>query len=258
MEKQVLKILAVFLVAVFVVLSVLFAISMKKLAEYKSRPIKIKPDFTYTAHTGCVYTKDNSLNSIEVGVFFGADIVEFDVQYYNGLPVLAHDKPTGKEVTLEEAFLKVKEYDNLKVNVDIKSIEHLHTVGEVAEKTGVKDRIFFTGINEEFVDAVKSECPDIEYYLNVKVLSPNKHTDEYLNSLVEKVKSSGAVGINFNKDSASERLVEVFHENDLLVSIWTASDYKDIYKILSFGPDNITTRRPDRLKQTLEIIDYNE
>ena len=207
---------------------------------------------TITAHTGCVGTKENSLEAIEKGVEYGAQIVEFDVRYHNGKPVLSHDEPKGGEVTLEEAFLKIKEYDGLKVNVDIKSVEYLHTVGEVAEKTGVKDRIFFTGINDDFVAAAKKECPDIEYYLNVSVLPARKQTDEYLDFLVEKVKNSGAVGINFNKKSATKRLVEVFHKNGLLVSIWTVNGYFKICKITSFGPDNITTRRPDRLKKFLD------
>ena len=204
---------------------------------------------TVTAHTGCVGTQENSLDAIEKGVEYGAQIVEFDVRYYNGIPVLSHDEPKGGEVTLEEAFLKVKEYDNLKVNVDIKSVEHLHTVGEVAEKTGVKDRIFFTGIDDDFVSAAKKECPDIEYYLNVKVLPQRKQTDEYLISLVKKVKDCGAVGINFNKKSATKRLVDVFHNNGLLVSIWTVNGYFNIRRITSYAPDNITTRRPDRLKK---------
>lgn len=208
-------------------------------------------NFTYTAHTGCMGTKENSLESIDVGVQYGAQIVEIDVQYYNGVPVLSHNEPNGDEVTLEEGFLKIKEYDDLKVNVDIKSVENIGAVKEIAEKTNVMDRIFFTGINDEFVSAVKEKCPDIEYYLNVSVLPPRKQTDEYLNSLVEKVKNSGAVGINFNKKSATKKLVKVFHNNGLLVSIWTVNGYFKIRKILSYGPDNITTRRPDKMKKAL-------
>lgn len=212
----------------------------------KERALK---SMTFTAHTGCMGTKENSLEAIEKGVEYGAQIVEFDVRYHDGRPVLSHDEPKGGEVTLEKAFLKIKEYDGLKVNVDIKSVEHIHTVGQVADKTNVKDRIFFTGINDDFVSAVQKNCPDIEYYLNVSVLPPRKQTDEYLNSLVEKVKNSGAVGINFNKKSATKKLVDVFHSNGLLVSIWTVNGYFKIRKIMSYGPDNITTRRPDRAQK---------
>lgn len=214
--------------------------------------IKTLKEFTYTAHTGCMGTKENSLESIDVGVGNGAQIIEFDVQYYNGVPVLSHDAPNGDEITLEEAFLKVKEFDNLKVNVDIKSVEHISAVKAVAEKTEVLDRIFFTGIHDGFVAAVKKDSPGIDYYLNVKVDPPRKQTDEYLNSLVEKVRDCGAIGINFNKKSATKKLVEVFHNNGLLVSIWTVNGSFKMRKILSFSPDNITTRRPDKMKKVLK------
>ena len=90
------------------------------------------------------------------------------------------------------------------------------------------------------------------------VLSPRKQNEEYLRSLVEKVKSCGAVGINFNKDNATEELVDIFYENGLLVSIWTVNDDLDIYRILSYGPDNITTRHPDKLREALKEINYSK
>ena len=72
-------------------------------------------------------------------------------------------------------------------------------------------------------------------------------------SLVEKVKKAGAIGINFNYKSASKELVKVFHENNLLVSIWTVDNEYNMYKILSFAPDNITTRHPDKLSEIIKV-----
>ncbi len=205
----------------------------------------------YTAHTGCVGTPDNSLKSIETGVKYGADIVEFDIRFHNGEIVLSHDEPVGGEVTLEQAFLKVKEYDGLMVNVDVKSTEQLHIVQDTAIETGVLDRIFFTGIFENDIDTVKKECPLITYYLNMEVLPKDKQTPEYLQGLVDKVKKCGAVGINFNKNNASKELVDAFHNAGLKVSIWTVSKEHEMYKVLSYCPDNITTRRPDKLQTIL-------
>ncbi len=259
MKKKRIVVTAISLILVISVLGGLMIVMYNnKIDDYKNKPLKITESFTYTAHTGCLDTDDNSLESIEVGVENGAQIVEFDVQYYNKIPVLAHDEPKGDEVTLKDAFLKVKEYENLQVNVDIKSTTFLHKVGEVAEETGVSDRIFFTGIEEKDVKVVKDSCPKVQYYLNVDVLSPRKQNEEYILSLVEKVKSLGAVGINFNKDNATEELVDIFHENGLLVSIWTVNNDMDIYRILSYGPDNITTRRPDKLKDALKEINYSK
>lgn len=218
--------------------------------KYKNIPLNLPDNFTYTAHTGCVETKANSLESIDVGVQYGADIVEFDLNFTSeGEPVLSHDEPKGGEVTLDEAFRKISEYKNLKVNVDVKSTVALGKVKALAEKHHILERIFYTGIGEDFVEAVQRDTPDIPYYLNVGV--EKNQSEEYLNSLVKKVKDCGAVGINFNKDNATKKLVDVFHGNGLLVSIWTVNNTADIYRILSYSPDNITTRRPDKIKKIL-------
>ena len=209
--------------------------------------------FTYTAHTGCVNTKDNSLEAIEAGAKYGAGIVEFDLNFLpDGTPVLSHDKPKGKEVTLEEAFKKISEYESLKVNVDIKNVQNLKVVYPLAQKYALEDRFFYTGVTDEFLKTVKKDSPEVPYYLNVSVDKPRKQTPEYLESLVKKVKDSGAIGINFSKDHATKKLVEAFHENDLKVSIWTVNKKRKMYKILMLKPDNITTRRPDKMQEILK------
>lgn len=223
--------------------------------KYKNMPLKITEGFTYTAHTGCLGTADNSLEAIDIGVENGADIVEFDLNFNEqNQPVLAHDEPKGGEVTLDEAFERVSRYDGLRVNVDVKKCGDLARVEKLAEKYNILDRIFFTGIEKDNAETVKKACPDIKYYLNVDVKKPDEQTSEYISSLAEEVKSCGAIGINFNKDNATPVLVEAFHENGLLVSIWTVDDTKEIYRILSYGPDNVTTRRPDRLRACVEEI----
>jgi glycerophosphoryl diester phosphodiesterase len=220
--------------------------------ELKKMKTNLPENFTYTAHTGCVKTPDNSLAAIEEGVKYGADIVEFDLNFLpDGTPVLSHDKPKGNEVTLDEAFKKISEYENLKVNVDVKTTKNLKAVYPLAQKYGLEDRIFYTGINIDFVEAVKKDSPEVPYYLNISVEKPRKQTPEYLQSLVKTVKDSGAIGINFNKDHATKKLVETFHENDLEVSIWTVNKKRKMYKILALAPDNITTRRPDKLQEIL-------
>lgn len=216
-----------------------------------SKPDFSLPDgFTVTAHTGCCKTPDNSLESIETAVKYGADTVEFDLQFTSdGEPVLSHDAPKGNNVTLDEAFKKISTYKNITVNVDVKTTTNLGKVKELADKHGITPRVFFTGIFEDNVEAVKRDCPEIPYFLNVSV---NKlQSREYLLSLVKKVRDCGAVGINFNKKSATKELVETFRENGLLVSIWTAKTKGDIYRILALSPDNITTRRPDLAKKIL-------
>ena len=252
-KKIIISALIIVLTLTIGVGGVIFMDNKKEQEFYKSQPINLPENFTYTAHTGCCGTADNSLEAIKVGIENDADIVEFDLFFNNeNVAVLSHDKPKGNEVTLDEAFKLISTYENVQVNVDVKLCNNnLHIVYDLAEKYNITDRIFFTGINIEDVETVKKECPTVSYYLNYEVKKENKQTPEYLNDLVKIVKDSGAVGINFNKDSATKALVDTFHKNDLLVSIWTVNEEKDMQKILYFAPDNITTRHPDKLKDII-------
>ncbi len=221
------------------------------LKKYKSTQLNLPEKFTCTAHTGCCGTKENSLESIVTGTRCGANVVEFDLNFNaEGEAVLSHDTPKGGEVTLDEAFRLVADIPLIRVNVDVKNTADLEQVKMFAERHGLLGRIFYTGIFEKDVAAVRAQTPEIPYYLNVNV--PERYGKNYLNSLVRKVKDAGAIGINLNKKGASKKLVDTLHKNDLLVSFWTADSEKDICRLLTYSPDNITTKRPDRFYAILK------
>lgn len=225
----------------------------KKINKYKNADITLPKDFTITAHTGCMGTEENSVESMEKGISNGANIIEFDVHFTeDGVPVLSHDAPQGNELKLDVAFNFLANHKDIKANVDIKATANMPKIQSLAEEYGVMEQIFFTGVGDAFVDAVRTGCPDIPYYLNVGVDKTKACDREYILSLVEKVKNAGAVGINFNYKSATKELVDIFRENGFLVSIWTVSGQYNMYKILSFEPDNITTRKPDVLSEIIE------
>ncbi|MGN0448458.1 MAG: glycerophosphodiester phosphodiesterase [Acutalibacteraceae bacterium] len=213
----------------------------------KAETYTLPQGFTVTAHTGCEGTEDNSLESIKAGIEKGADIVEIDLQFSAyGTPVLCHDTPAGDEPTLDSAF-EILSVSDVKMNVDMKSSANLKEVVSLAKKHGVSDKIFFTGVEEKDVDTVKKDVPEIPYYLNLSV-EKGKCTDkDYIDSLIERVKQSGAIGINMNYKGASAELVEAFHGQGLLVSLWTANSKLQMKKCLKVSPDNITTRKPSVL-----------
>lgn len=210
-------------------------------------------EFTLTAHTGCEGTEDNSLEAIKKGYESGADIVEFDLNFTaDNEAVLSHDEAKGKCVTLDEAFDLVAELDGLRVNVDCKSVVNLKAVTELAQKHGVSDRFFYTGIFEKDVAAVREQTPQITYWLNFKVNSFKKNNEKYLLSLAQKVRELGAVGLNISHKRCTKRLVEIFHREGLLVSIWTVNTKKHMLRALELGVDNITTREPSELKKLMK------
>lgn len=251
MKKKIKIVIIATLTVAIIGTGTFFGVRTMKLNEYKNADINLPQVFTLTAHTGCMDTEDNSLESIKKGVENGATVVEFDLYFTkDGTPVLAHDEPVGGEVTLDEAFSFVSQYDVL-VNVDVKTCDDLGKVYPLAVKYGIEDKIFYTGVNEEDVETVKRDSPEVKYYINMDVDKSKSDDEEYILSLVEKVKNLGAIGINFNYKSASEKLVKIFQKNGLLVSIWTVNDEYNMWKILSFEPDNITTRHPDKLSKIL-------
>lgn len=224
-----------------------------QVASVKKHPPKIPKKFTVTAHTGCGGTAPNTVDSMKNGVSAGADIVEFDLNFTkNGEPVLSHNEPLSGAVPLADAFKFLSEHKNIKANVDVKSTSNLSSVAETAEKYGVTERIFFTGIFTEDVTAVERFCPQIPFFLNYSV-NPKGSTDiAYLSHLIEIVKNCGAVGINMHYKSASKQLVEAFHNEGLLVSLWTVNSKSELARMLKLCPDNITTKHPEKLCGFLE------
>lgn len=229
------------------------AISAGYIVHVKKSQALIPEGFTVTAHTGCEGTDDNSLEAIVAGATAGADIVEFDLSFNSsGEPFLAHDDINGDSVTLKSAFETVASYDTLRVNVDCKSTDNLEAVVNCAREAGILDRIFYTGIKEKDVEAVKSFTPEIEYYLNVDADKSKKNDEEYIRSLVDKVKSLGAIGLNAKYTKVSQKMVEIFHEEGLKVSVWTVNEELAMHKVLTLGCDNITTRYPTKLKEIIK------
>ena len=219
----------------------------------KHKEVTLPENFTVTAHTGCEGTKDNSLEAIEQGYLSGADIVEFDVHFNSdGEPVLAHDYAADNSVKLKDAFKLVAKFDNLRVNVDCKTTDNLKAIADIAEECGVSDRIFYTGIEEKDVAAVKAQTPEVKYYLNVSIDKTKKYDTEYIRSLADLVLNNEAAGLNIHYSNASKKMINIFHQSGLEVSLWTVNKEYDMCRVLNLGCDNITTRQPLMLK---DIID---
>ncbi len=253
MKELIISIIIAIIVTTILTILLISVSKKNKLSKLKKQIFSLPENFTITAHTGCIGTADNSLEAIEAGANNGVDIVEFDLYFTkDDEPVLSHDKPKGNEFTLEQAFEKVSEYPNFKANVDLKSYGSLEKVVSCAEKYNLQDRIFFTGIFLKDVEAVKKACPNIDYYLNHSIEKRGNQTDEYIKNLVKTVKDCGAVGINCNYRNVTKKLVAAFKESGLQVSVWTVNDEKAMYKVLLLSPDNITTRRPDILKNIIK------
>lgn len=235
--------------------AVAVAVAGINLAVLKNSVKNLPEDFTVTAHTGCEKTGDNSLESISAAIKAGADIAEFDLRFdESGKAILSHDEGEENPVTLDEAFSLVAVDGKLTVNVDVKTTDNLKEVYVLSEKYGISERIFYTGIEEEKVETVKTETPELSYYLNYAPDISKKNDDEYIKSLIDLVKEKGAVGLNVNYLKCSKKLVQKFRNEGLKVSVWTANDALSMAFCLNMTPDNITTRYPSVLNKIIDFL----
>lgn len=209
--------------------------------------VRLPDGFTVTAHSGCEGTPDNSMEFIRKGVEINAQILEVDVTFRaDGTPVLIHKEQADADEGLlfDEAVRYISENsDTVRLNLDLKSTANLPEVVRILDQYGMRERCFYTGVNADFVEAVRADG-ELPYYLNTPITRWKKHYLKELNAALERVKKSGAIGINCSLKYASKEMVELFRENGLLVSYWTANSKKEMIKLLNIAPDNITTRRP--------------
>lgn len=211
-------------------------------------------EFTVTCHAGAMLTKANTLKSVEEAVNWGADIVEFDVSFRpDSTPVIIHNPipKINQGVLLEDALRIVAKSKTCRINLDIKSTKNLAEVDRLVKKHGLFDRVFYTGVFEDWVDAVKATS-SIPYYLNHNVSEEEAHNESSATAIADKIKTLGACGLNSNLKYITKELVDVMHQNYLLVSLWTANSPEDMIKALKTYPDNITTKKPNTLKALIK------
>ena len=206
---------------------------------------------TITAHAGAMGTKDNSLESVKVGIE-NAEIIEIDLRFNSeGVPVLTHNSAKGGEMTLDELFELVSKSEKTKVNIDLKEFDGLSAVDELAEKRGVTDRVFYTGVFPSVAEKVKKQSR-VPFYLNFNILPLFRNNTAYIMSLIGKLRRHGAIGANCNFRNAGEKFIRLIQEHGFEVSLWTVNGEDDIRKVVARQPDNITSRNPDLVKRILD------
>lgn len=213
------------------------------------------PDgFTLTYHAGALKTEPNTVESINAALAHGAKVVEFDVTFRpDGTPVIIHAcAPSENEgVLLDEALAAVSKSENCRINLDIKSTANLPQVDALVKKHNLFERVFYTGVFREWVNAVKAGSA-IPYYLNHNISAEEAKSKELLQKLADEIIALGAIGLNSNFRNASLTATETMRKNGLLVSYWTVNGSKNAAKVIACKPDNITTKKPHLLAEMIK------
>ena len=242
-------------ILIIIVFTILFISAVTVMfSKYTSPPYSLPDGFTVTAHSGSEGTEDNSMEFLEKCVGIDVSVLEIDLSFRkDGTPVLIHKEVAEDDegVLFKDAIKYISENsDTVRINIDLKSVNNLPAVTEILDNYGMRERCFYTGVGEGFVEAVIKDG-GLPYYLNYDLNVLKKHKNSELNSALEKVKAAGAIGINCNYKSSSSEMIKLFHESGLLVSCWTANSESVMRALLTIAPDNITTRYPVKLTEIL-------
>ena len=244
------------LTAMIVSWTLIFSVASYAVTKsYEERTLRFVEGFTITAHTGAFDTEENSLESVQAAIDNKVEVLELDIrQRPNGTLVMDHELVITNYdgVPLSEAFELLKGTDIL-INLDIKETRTLNSLHDLLVEYGLYDRAFLTGIENKDVDDVKaSSCADMDYYLNCQPSRTKVFSDDYREQFIKELEESGAIGVNCNYQYAGGQLCELLHENGYKLSVWTVNSSNAMKRVLVFRPDNITTKKYDRL---ISIID---
>lgn len=221
----------------------------KLLNKISKNPLELPEGFTITCHAGALNTVNNSVESVEKLVAYGAQVVEIDVSFRpDGSPCVIHkESPSQNEgAELDDILRAVSVSDTCKINIDLKSINNLPAVDKLVEKYNLSERAFFTGVGVDWCETVKNNS-SLPYFLNGSAIPDKPGTEKNAEALCAKIKECGAIGLNCQYSNVSETLCKTLHKNGLLLSAWTADNRIIQCRLLAVGVDNITTKRPDVL-----------
>ena len=222
--------------------------------SYDGRELTFVEGFTITAHTGAYDTDDNTIESITTAIERGSKIIEIDIrQRPNGTLVMGHDivVTNSDGVELSAAFEIIKDTD-VQLNLDVKEGRALSALHDLIVEYGLINQVFLTGIEENQANDVVEHCPEVAFYINNVPSRIKIFSEDYQQEIIEMLDATGAIGINCSYINASRTLSDLLHKNGYKLSVWTVDTTRQMKRALIIKPDNITTRKPDKL---IKIID---
>ena len=215
-------------------------------------------------HRGAAgHAPENTLAAIQKGIDIGVDFVEIDVRRTaDGTLVVLHDE-TVNRTSNGKGRLDRFSLRDLQL-LDAGQGEHIPTMEEVltvtADRAGVMLELKVPGIARQAVEVTR------EFGWKVPVIYASFLHDEMTH--VRSVDPTAMVMVLFGKlprapvahameyqtshvglrhDTASRRLVDEFHEQDLKVFVYTADRPRDIQRAISIGVDGVISNFPDRI-----------
>ncbi len=222
--------------------------------SYDERKLTFVDGFTVCVHTGAYGTVENGIEFIEECIKKDVKSLQINIRRRpDGTVIMSNDIIATNRDGIELAtVLSMLSKTNITVNMVINDMKALNSLHDLLVDYSMTNRVFLTGIEVFQADAVKENCPDVDFYVNYLPSRYKIFSEGYQEKIVNVCEKTGAVGINCNYAHASGTLASVLHKNGYKLSVWTVDKTITIKRILASKPDVVTTKEPDRFQ---EIID---
>lgn len=216
-------------------------------------------------HRGAAgHAPENTLAAIRKGIELGVDFVEIDVRCTaDGILVALHDATVNRTTNgkgpidrltlrdvktldagngecvpmLEEVLRVVSGQAGLMLELKVKGAAQ-KTV-EVVQKAEFKDPVIYASFLHEELGIIRSVDAEASLMALFGRLPQA--------SVARAMKYSPS-HVGLRHDTVTRRLVEAFHDEDLLVFVYTTDTTREIQRAISAGVDGIISNVPERLR----------
>ena len=216
-------------------------------------------------HRGAAgHAPENTLAAIRKGIELGVDFVEIDVRCTaDGILVALHDATVNRTTNgkgpidrltlrdvkaldagngervpmLEEVLRVVSGQAGLMLELKVKGAAQ-KTV-EVVQKAEFKDPVIYASFLHEELGIIRSVDAEASLMALFGRLPQA--------SVARAMKYSPS-HVGLRQDTVTRRLVEAFHDEDLLVFVYTTDTTREIQRAISAGVDGIISNVPERLR----------
>lgn len=254
------------------------------------------PVITHDFRLDPSFTKDNEGNWItdENIIIFDLsydELLEFDVGSLNKLS--RYGRRFVNQKTLENQKIpKLSELlelssknksENLLINLEIKSTpdeenltptpeEMVKLVMKEVNKSNLQNKIIISSFDWRTLTEIKNLYPEISRaYLSfqqqagIKIKNTIYNRSPWMSYLpfFEKyelpkiIKSQGGKAWHPYHKDITKKLVDISHQEDLPVNVWTVNEENDMLKMIEYGVDGIMTDYPLRLKELCDKENIN-
>ncbi len=254
------------------------------------------PVITHDFRLDPSFTKDNEGNWItdENIIIFDLsydELLKFDVGSLNKLS--RYGRRFVNQKTLENQKIpKLSELlelssknksENLLINLEIKSTpdeenltptpeEMVKLVMKEVNKSNLQNKIIISSFDWRTLTEIKNLYPEISRaYLSflqqagIKIKNTIYNRSPWMSYLpfFEKyelpkiIKSQGGKALHPYHKDITKKLVDISHQQDLPVNVWTVNEENDMLKMIEYGVDGIMTDYPLRLKELCDKENIN-